>query len=213
MPTDDALRRMLEAEGSEFRVNLARVLREPLVIWATALAVLDRHAPCDSHEERARESARRATATLGQITRLVEPWTGQVEVLLPAVKTLEPRPARVLIIEDNDDLRIVLADLCGLWGHDVLVAGDGLTGVASALDHPPDIALIDLSLPDIDGCEVARRIRGDAKGAGVLLVALTAYCSAEQRSSAMAAGFSLYVLKSADVAEIIAAIVAARRAK
>lgn len=210
MPTDDALRELLDAQGSEFRVNLARVLREPLVAWATALAVLDRHAPRDSHEARARESARRATATLGQIARLVEPWTGQVEVLLP-VETSEPRTTRVLIVEDNYDLRNVLADLCGIWGHEVLVAGDGLTGVASALDHPPDVALIDINLPDIDGCEVARRIRADARGAGILLVALTAYCSTEQRTAATAAGFNLYVLKSADVAEVIAAITAARQ--
>jgi CheY-like chemotaxis protein len=199
----DGLRR-----APDFLASLARDVRGPLVSLATALAVFERYAPRDSNEERAREVARRATAALGHIANLIDPWS-HVEVLPPVVdESPRSRPTRVLIIEDNEDLRTILTDLCRLLGHDVCAAGEGVDGVATALRQVPDIALIDIGLPDIDGCEVARRIREDPRGAGIQLVAMTAYSSAGQRASAAAAGFRLYVLKSASIEELVAALAA-----
>lgn len=118
------------------------------------------------------------------------------------------RPARVLIVEDDPDARVALRDLCRTWGHEALAAGDGLLGVELALRFPPDVALIDVGLPGIDGFEVARRIRADPRGAAVRLVALTSFASPELRDATAAAGFALHLVKPADperLAEFIAA--------
>jgi signal transduction histidine kinase len=120
------------------------------------------------------------------------------------------RPTRVLIVEDNVDAREVLGDLCNLWGHDVRVACDGLAGLEEALARPPDVALVDIGLPGLDGYEVARRLRADPRGARVHLVALTGYGSAEQRAQASAAGFDAHLVKPAD-ADALAAVIAAAR--
>lgn len=115
-------------------------------------------------------------------------------------------PMSVLIVEGNDDLRTVLADLCQVWGHDVRVAADGAQGVAVALEHVPDIAFIDVDLPYLLGFEIARRIRAAPHCADVRLVALTAYASPAQRILARDAGFRMYVVKSnliEDISEIV----------
>jgi CheY-like chemotaxis protein len=121
------------------------------------------------------------------------------------------RPRRVLIVEDNSDARDVLADLCTLWGHEVVLAADGLEGVTAALERVPDVAFIDIGLPGIDGCEVARRVRADPRGEGIRLVALTGYGSAEQRADAAAAGFDLHITKPADPERLAEVISAGRR--
>lgn len=117
-------------------------------------------------------------------------------------------PMRVLIVEGNDDLRTVLADLCQVWGHGALVAGDGVQGVGMALDHVPDIAFIDVSLPNLIGFEIARRLRASPHCADVRLVALTAYASPAQRNLARDAGFRMYIEKS-NLVEDISAIISA----
>ncbi len=116
-------------------------------------------------------------------------------------------PVRVLIVEDNPDAREILADLCTLWKHEVIVAEDGLRAVEMALTHRPDIALVDIGLPGIDGYEVARRVRADPRGAGIKLVALSGYGAAEHREAAAAAGFTVHLIKPADserLAELLA---------
>jgi CheY-like chemotaxis protein len=98
----------------------------------------------------------------------------------------------------NDDARVSLYQLLELEGHRVTAARDG----ASALDHvraePPDVALIDLGLPGMDGYELARRIRADV-GEGIRLVALTGYGLPADRSRSKAAGFDLHLVKPIDV--------------
>jgi len=105
---------------------------------------------------------------------------------------------RVLIVEDNEDVRELLGDLCQAWGHEVMLASDGPQGVALALDRRPDVALVDIGLPGLDGCEVARQIRADPRGAGVHLVALTGYGSQDIRKATAEAGFELHLVKPAD---------------
>jgi CheY-like chemotaxis protein len=82
-------------------------------------------------------------------------------------------------------------------GHDVDAVGDGLRGVARALEEHPDIMLVDIGLPGLDGYEVARRVRG-ALGAGVKLVAVTGYGQPEDRRRAIAAGFDQHLTKPVD---------------
>jgi two-component system, sensor histidine kinase len=109
------------------------------------------------------------------------------------------RPKRVLIVEDNEDNREMLMELCRRWGHEVFTAADGLEGVRLALEHRPDIAFVDLGLPGIDGYEVARRVRQVVDGQQMRLVALSGYGSPQDGGPS---GFDLHVVKPADPARL-----------
>jgi two-component system CheB/CheR fusion protein len=108
----------------------------------------------------------------------------------------------VLLVEDYPDTRELMTDLLGLWGHEVRAASDGPAAVEEALRWQPDVALIDIGLPQLDGCEVARAIRADARGGRILLVALTGYGSPQHEERIRAAGFDAYLIKPADSAEL-----------
>ncbi len=109
------------------------------------------------------------------------------------------RPCRVLVVEDSADVREMMRELIGMWGHEVVTSPDGPDGVTQALESRPDIALVDIGLPGIDGYEVARRIRKDARGARLFLVAVTGYGAPEQRERALAAGFDQHIVKPVSV--------------
>jgi CheY-like chemotaxis protein len=101
----------------------------------------------------------------------------------------------VLIVEDNRDARTTMRMLLTLaHGHTVMEAEMGTEGVKMALDAAPDVALIDLGLPDLDGCEVARRIRASA-GEDITLIALTGYAADADKDRAFTAGFDHYLVK------------------
>jgi PAS domain S-box-containing protein len=104
----------------------------------------------------------------------------------------------ILIVEDNDDARQMLAALLALGGHAVRAARDGHSGLALAAEAAPDVALIDISLPDIDGYEVARRLRRGCLAGRVprvKLVAVTGLGHDEDRRRALDAGFDAHLVK------------------
>jgi CheY-like chemotaxis protein len=111
------------------------------------------------------------------------------------------KPRRVLVVEDNADTRESLRTLLRAWGHEVEVAGDGAEGLAKALGWRPEVAVLDIGMPRLDGYEVARRVR-PAVGGEVRLIALTGYGSAEDRERAFAAGFDHHLTKPADLEEL-----------
>ena len=111
------------------------------------------------------------------------------------------KPRRVLVVEDNPDTRETLRSLLRGWGHEVEVAGDGAQGLAKALGWRPEVAVLDIGLPRLDGYEVARRVR-PAIGGEVRLIALTGYGAAEDRERAFAAGFDHHLTKPADPEEL-----------
>jgi CheY-like chemotaxis protein len=111
----------------------------------------------------------------------------------------------VLIVEDNVDAREMLEALCRGWGYRVELAEDGVTGVSLALSLNPEVALIDIGLPGIDGYEVARRVRAARPHGDVKLIALTGYGLPAQRQKALAAGFDLHLVKPID-ADVLAAV-------
>jgi CheY-like chemotaxis protein len=88
-----------------------------------------------------------------------------------------------------------------LWGFDVLDAADGLQGVEKGVPWKPDVALVDIGLPKLDGFEVARRLR-QALGNHVFLIALTAYSEPECRSKAFSSGFDMFLNKPANLEEL-----------
>jgi CheY-like chemotaxis protein len=112
-----------------------------------------------------------------------------------------PAPRRVLVVEDNPDGRSTLQLLLYMLGHAVEVARDGLGGVERALIWRPDIAIVDIGLPVLDGYEMARRVR-EALADEILLAALTGYGQAEDLERAGAAGFDVYLVKPVDPDEL-----------
>jgi len=112
-------------------------------------------------------------------------------------------PLKILIVEDHRDARTTMRMLLSMaYGHTVYEAADGASGVRSAVEAHPDVALIDLGLPDIDGHEVARRIRA-ALDRKIVLIALTGYGSAEDQRRAEEAGFDLHLVKPVDSSELV----------
>ncbi|HET9226202.1 MAG TPA: ATP-binding protein [Thermoanaerobaculia bacterium] len=105
---------------------------------------------------------------------------------------------RILVVEDNHDGRESLRDLLELWGHEVETAANGPDGVDAALSSLPDVALIDIGLPGLDGNEVAQRIRAALDGDTMALIAMTGYGQPEDRRRALQAGFDAYLVKPVD---------------
>ena len=104
-------------------------------------------------------------------------------------------PRRILIVEDNADARDMLTALLTLERHEVFTASDGPAGVDAALRVRPDVALIDIGLPGLNGYEVARRIRATEPGRAMKLIALTGYGQTEDMRQARDAGFDLHLVK------------------
>jgi len=111
-------------------------------------------------------------------------------------QSLEIPPLRLLIVDDNVDTATGLAThLRESGAHQVRLAHSGLAGLAAAEESAPDLVLLDIGLPDIDGYEVARRLRADARLRHVPLVALTGYHGEADRARARLAGFDQYLVK------------------
>ena len=109
------------------------------------------------------------------------------------------RSRSVLIVEDNDDARESLRLLLESLGHRVVAAADGPRGLALALDYQPEVALIDLGLPGLDGYEVARALRESPGGKAITLVAVTGYGQADDRRRSKEAGFDAHLVKPASL--------------
>jgi signal transduction histidine kinase len=110
-------------------------------------------------------------------------------------------PCHILIVEDQSDARLVLTRLLECLGHRVDSAENGASGIELALMNPPQVALIDIGLPDIDGYDVARQLRAGL-GDHIFLVALTGYAMEGDLHEALDAGFDAHLVKPADLAEL-----------
>ncbi len=119
---------------------------------------------------------------------------------------------RILVVEDNSDARESLRTILELAGHQTYEAADGLDGVERALELRPDIALIDIGLPGLDGYAVARQIRSSLPGGRIFLIALTGYGQPHDRRMAQEAGFDAHIVKPVDFANLSDTIAKADRA-
>lgn len=138
------------------------------------------------------------------------------ELRLPVVGSPEkekaaPEPAAasrqsVLLIEDNDDGREMMAMMLEAQQYSVVTAIDGFDGLQKAAQATPDIALVDIGLPGIDGYEVARRMRADPETSGIRLIALTGYGQESDRERAISAGFDAHLVKPVDMNALIEVI-------
>ncbi|MDQ3283324.1 MAG: hybrid sensor histidine kinase/response regulator [Acidobacteriota bacterium] len=115
---------------------------------------------------------------------------------------LEAVPSRkIAIVEDNDDVRDLLRLKLSRLGHNVVTARDGVEGVKVLIGERPDLALVDLGLPGMDGYQVARETR-DQLGDGVVLVAVSGFGQPEDKRRALESGFDEHITKPADVKDI-----------
>lgn len=126
----------------------------------------------------------------------------------PLVQEEAPAPAspsrqNVLLIEDNDDGREMMAMMLESQHYRVVSAADGYDGLRQAVKAPPDVALVDIGLPGIDGYEVARRMRADPATSGVRLIALTGYGQQNDRAMALDAGFDAHLVKPVEMHRLI----------
>ena len=109
-----------------------------------------------------------------------------------------PSDLKVLVVEDDEDSRLAMRLGLEEQGYRVLEAPDGEEAVSLALSERPDVILMDLSLPVLDGLEATRRIRENPAADGVLIVAVTAHQETDYRTKALDAGCNAYVTKPID---------------
>lgn len=132
----------------------------------------------------------------------------------PAAAAPAPAPSgpavrrRVLLVDDNDDAALTLRTLLEMAGHEVRTVGDGLQAVAGAELFAPEVVILDIGLPGLNGYEVARRLRQMAALQGTLLVALTGYGQPQDLAAAREAGFDHHFVKPADPESLVACIAA-----
>jgi len=117
--------------------------------------------------------------------------------------------ARVLVVDDSVDSAETLGELLRIWGHDVRLAHDGPAAVAAARDYRPDVILLDIGLPGMDGFAVARQLAAEGLKTR-LLVALTGYGEQADKQRSQAAGFHHHLVKPVDP-EALQKLISGRR--
>jgi two-component system cell cycle response regulator DivK len=113
---------------------------------------------------------------------------------------------RVLIVEDQEDNRAILRDLLSKSGYDLIEATNGEEGVALAQSQRPDLILMDVQLPIIDGYEATRRIKSNAELRSIPVIAVTSYALSGDEAKARAAGCDAYVAKPFSPRQLLAKI-------
>ncbi len=126
---------------------------------------------------------------------------------LPAAEAAAPRRAqRVLVVDDNVDAAQALGELLRAAGHEVREAHDAMQALAALDEFVPEVALLDIGLPGLSGYDLAAVLRGDARLAGLALIALTGYGREPDRARAIAGGFDEHLVKPVDIDTLLAAI-------
>jgi CheY-like chemotaxis protein len=126
--------------------------------------------------------------------------------LLPVVQvqsTPIDHAPRVLIVDDNADAADVMVMMLEMHDCNAMSVGTGIDALSASLSFLPDMILLDIGLPDMDGYEVARQLRADPRIGEVILVALTGWGSASDRLRSAAAGFDAHLTKPVEVATIL----------
>lgn len=108
----------------------------------------------------------------------------------------------MLLVDDHNDSRRMLGLVLTLSGHEVLESGNGIEAIRVASSEHPDVAIVDIGLPGIDGLEVARRLRANPGTCSIGLIALSGYGQEEDRRCALEAGFDLHLVKPVEAARL-----------
>jgi two-component system cell cycle response regulator DivK len=113
---------------------------------------------------------------------------------------------RILIVEDQEDNRQILRDLLTSAGFDMIEAENGVDGVAAAVSERPDLILMDIQLPIMDGYEATRRIKADPALSAIPIIVITSYALTGDEAKARTAGCDAYVTKPYSPRELLAKI-------
>jgi CheY-like chemotaxis protein len=132
---------------------------------------------------------------------MVEPVVGDATAGEPNAAAPKTRH-RILVIDDNRDSAASLAALLGLKGNETRCAYDGLEGLKVAADFQPDIVLLDIGMPGLDGIETGRRIREQPWGKDIVLIALSGWGQERDKRESQAAGFNHHLVKPVDLREL-----------
>lgn len=111
---------------------------------------------------------------------------------------------RILMVEDTEDNRQIIRDLMESVGYDLIEAEDGAAGVAMAIEHRPDLILMDIQLPVMDGYEACRRIKADPELRHIPIIAVTSYALSGDETKTKAAGCDGYVAKPFSPRQLLA---------
>ena len=145
---------------------------------------------------------------LGQGSRFTF-WMPRIPAPLagaPRTALVVPSQRTLVYVEDNEDARATMAELLRLSGYAVVEVPDGKSVLAAVLATQPDAVLVDIGLPDIDGYEVARRLRANPSTQSIPLIALTGYGQLRDKEAAVLAGFNLHLVKPVDPASVLKAV-------
>jgi len=118
------------------------------------------------------------------------------------VRKAEPfHPHRILVVEDVIDTAGSLAEILGFWGHTVRIAHDGISALDAAGFFTPDVILLDIGLPGLNGYEVAKRIRNEFNGS-IRIISLSGYGQESDRQKALESGIDRFLVKPIDLNEL-----------
>jgi two-component system CheB/CheR fusion protein len=117
-----------------------------------------------------------------------------------------PAKRRILIVDDNVDAAVALASLLKKYGHDVLEVHDGTEAIKAFEGFRPEIVLLDIGMPGMNGLEVARRLRQRNRSPRVLIIAITGWGKTEDEAVSREAGFDLHLVKPVEEAELLKAV-------
>jgi CheY-like chemotaxis protein len=122
------------------------------------------------------------------------------------VDDFQPTGQKLLLVEDNEDNRVIYSTVLRHLGYEVVEAQDGVQAVELALSELPDLILMDISIPRMDGWEATRLLRSDPKTREIPIVALTAHALADDRERANEVGFSSYLAKPIEPKVVVAEV-------
>ncbi len=143
---------------------------------------------------------------------IVRPQEGDPSVLTTTeVSTATENRQKVLVVDDNKDSAQTLAMMLKIMGNDVRTAHDGLEAIEKAQEYLPQVILLDLGMPKLNGYDVCRRIREQSWGTSIVIIALTGWGQAEDRQRTKEAGFDHHLVKPVDVAKLKELLDAAAR--
>jgi two-component system cell cycle response regulator DivK len=115
-------------------------------------------------------------------------------------------PQKILVVEDTEDNRQILRDLLGMAGYDMVEAHDGAEGVAMAAEHKPDLILMDIQMPVMDGYEATRQIKANPELKAIPIVAVTSYALSGDEQKTRDAGCDAYIAKPYSPRQMLAKV-------
>jgi CheY-like chemotaxis protein len=126
--------------------------------------------------------------------------------LTDPVEPSDPVKQTLLLVEDNEDNRIIYSTVLRHLGYEVVEAHDGIQAIDLARSILPDLILMDISIPELDGWEATRILRADPTTKDIPIIALTAHALADDRSRAVAVGFTSYLAKPVEPRAVVAEV-------